>query len=129
MIPAASILFRSSAVIFSCSSIDFITTSFLASSSFNRSYSSFICISCTSSRLPVISFLYLLINGIVAPPSISLIVFSTCHSWRPSFFATSRIFLFVVIILLFNINNQTFQIFAFGVINIYRMIRRLAQLM
>src|SRR5665647_3105489 len=129
MVIASSIFFLSSGVIFSCSSIDFITASFLAASSFKRSYSSLICISCTSSRLPVISFLYLLIKGIVAPPSINLIVFSTCHSWSPSFFATSNIFLFVSMILLFNINNQTFQIFAFRVIDIYRMIRRLTHLM
>ena len=47
----------------------------------------------TSSRPPVLSFLYLLMNGIVAPSSKSLAQFSTCHTFTPTLSAILLIYI------------------------------------
>ena len=74
-IEAFKMLFFSSSVSFPCSSIRRITSSFLASKFLKYINLSFNFLRTSSLKLPVTSFLYLAIKGIVFPSSINFIVF------------------------------------------------------
>ena len=65
-----------------CSSISRIISSFLSSRFLRYTNLSYKSLNTTSSSDPVCSFLYLAINGIVLPSSISFTVFSTWLSFK-----------------------------------------------
>ncbi len=78
-VSAVTICNFNSSVNFPCSSIIESTCVFLSSKFLKYVSLSWSFLSCSSSKDPVTSFLYLEINGIVLPSSISFIAASTCH--------------------------------------------------
>ena len=79
-VAASSICFFNSSVSLPCSSILEITAAFLSSRFLKYLSLSSRFLNTSSLREPVTSFLYLAINGIVFPSSISFTVASTCES-------------------------------------------------
>ena len=86
---AASILDFNSSVSLPISSNDFKIASLRLSNSRSCVIRSRIAPTCTSSKVPVTSFLYREINGMLAPSSNKLIVASTCCSRTPNSTATT----------------------------------------
>ena len=102
---AISVCFTISSVSFPCSSIDFIISCFLCSRFLKYVNLSPNILNCSSLKPPVTSFLYLAMNGIVFPSSISFIAFSTCvgftcNSFEIVFIIFSIVFVLSVFLLL-----------------------------
>ena len=83
-VSAARICFFNSSVSFPCSSILEITCSFFSSRFLKYTRRSYSFLSCSSFSSPVASFLYLEINGIVFPSSISCTAASICQRFTSS---------------------------------------------